>query len=89
MEAVISKWGNSSALRLPKPLLQKLDIKDNDTVKLDLRGNAIFIEKVIKEKSLRQLIMDETKQDLLEYIDANPYDAAAYIEFGNTGSEEI
>ncbi|MCL2365210.1 MAG: AbrB/MazE/SpoVT family DNA-binding domain-containing protein [Defluviitaleaceae bacterium] len=89
MEAVISKWGNSSALRLPKTILQKLGIKDNDTVKLDVRDNAIFIEKVIKERSLRDLIMDETGQTLTHYVEANPYDTAAYIEFGNAGGEEI
>ena len=89
MEAVISKWGNSSAVRLPKPYLQKLGIEDNDTVKISIRGNAITIEKPFKVRSLRELALAETGMSLEEYVQKNPYDNSNYVEFGTMGSEEI
>ena len=89
MEAVISKWGNSSAVRLPRPYLQKLGIKDNDTVKIGIRGNIITIEKPFKIRSFRELVQDETGMDLEQYVQKNPYYISDYLEFGRVGSEEI
>jgi len=89
MEAVISKWGNSSAVRLPKPYLQELGIKDNDRVKIGVRGNVITIEKPLKVRSFRELALDETGLSLENYVQENPYDNSSYIEFGRAGSEKI
>ncbi|MCL2377896.1 MAG: AbrB/MazE/SpoVT family DNA-binding domain-containing protein [Defluviitaleaceae bacterium] len=89
MEAIVSKWGNSSAVRLPKPYLQKLGIEDNDTVKLSIRGNAITIEKPLNVYSFRELAQIETGLSLEDYVQANPYNDSNYIEFGRAGSEEI
>ena len=89
MEAVVLKWGNSSAIRLPKPFLQKLGIEDNDTVKIDVRGNTITIEKPRKVRSLREIVLAETGMSLEEYVQENPYDNSCYVEFGRVGCEEI
>lgn len=89
MEAVISKWGNSSAIKLPKPFLRELGIEENDTVKLSLRDNAITIEKQDKIRSFRELAMMEIGLSLEEYAQVNPYDNSNYVEFGRVGSEEI
>lgn len=89
MEAVVSKWGNSSAVRLPKPYLQKLGIKDNDTVKIGVRGNVITIEKPAQIRSFRELALAETGLSLEDYAQKNPYDNSGYVEFGRVGSEEI
>jgi len=89
MEAVVSKWGNSSAVRLPKPYLQRLGIEDNDTVKLSIRGNVITIEKPLKVRSFRELALTETGLSLEDYVQVNPYDNSNYVEFGRVGSEEI
>ena len=89
MEAIVSKWGNSSAVRLPKPYLQKLGIENNDTVKIGIRGNVITIEKPVEVRSLRELAMAETGLSLEDYVKENPYDNSCYIEFGRVGREEI
>ena len=88
MEAVVSKWGNSSAVRIPKPYLQKLGIEDNDTVKLSVRGNVIIIEKPFSVRSFRELALTETGLNLEDYVRVNPYDSSNYVEFGRVGSEE-
>ena len=89
MEAVVSKWGNSSAVRLPKPYLKKLGIEENDTVKIGIHGNAITIEKPVKVRSFREIAFAETGLSLEEYVRENPYDDSDYIEFGRVGGEEL
>lgn len=90
MEAVVSKWGNSSAVRIPKQYLIDLGIADNDKVKIARRGNTITIEKPFEPKSLRQLVKERTGMDFDTYLENNPYNHENdNIEFGRAGSEEI
>lgn len=57
--ARITKWGNSQAIRLPKELLVKLDLKEADHISLNLEGDKIIIKKVAPDrpeyKSLEEL----------------------------------
>ena len=46
MEGVIQKWGNSNAIRLPKPLLMSMNLKENDRVSLTTSGEELIIRKV-------------------------------------------
>ena len=62
-DAVVSKWGNSMAVRIPKQYLTELGIADNDTVKISKKGNVITIEKPHTPKSLRQLVEERTGTD--------------------------
>jgi antitoxin MazE len=50
MDASIQKWGNSSAIRLPKPILKTADITDNDIVQITAKRNEIIIRKDPLEK---------------------------------------
>ena len=89
-EAVVSKWGNSSAVRIPKQYLTELGIADNDKVKISKKGSSIIIEKPHQSKSLRQLVEERTGMDFETYLENNPYDYKTdYIECGRAGSEEI
>ena len=45
MFATIQKWGNSQGLRIPKPLLETLGIRENDQVELILSADSITIRK--------------------------------------------
>jgi antitoxin MazE len=45
METSIQKWGNSSAIRLPKPILQTANISERDTVQIIARKDEIVIKK--------------------------------------------
>jgi antitoxin MazE len=48
MESSVQKWGNSSAVRLPKPLLKTAGITERDTVQIIAKKNEITIRKVEK-----------------------------------------
>lgn len=45
MYATIQRWGNSSGLRIPKPLLESLGLRENDRVELTQADGAITIRK--------------------------------------------
>lgn len=46
MYATIQKWGNSHGLRIPKALLDAVDLRENDRVELTQDNNSIQIRKV-------------------------------------------
>ena len=46
MEVSLQKWGNSSAIRLPKPVLKTAEIGEFDTLEIIAKKNEIIIRKV-------------------------------------------
>ena len=51
----IQRWGNSSAVRLPKRILLKAQLSDNDEVEIVASESGIIIRKVQRYESLHQL----------------------------------
>lgn len=49
MLTTIQKWGNSKAVRIPKPLLEKTNLTENDAVELIAEEKRIIIQKVSKK----------------------------------------
>lgn len=57
MYANIQRWGNSNALRLPKPILESAFLKENDKVEIIVSENQIIIKKadnINKHKTLAE-----------------------------------
>lgn len=50
MTAVISKWGNSQGLRVPKDVMKILHLSVGDEVNIFVQNNKAIIEPVKKEK---------------------------------------
>lgn len=46
MYATIQRWGNSQGIRIPKALLDAVNIHENDRVELEQTKDAITIKKV-------------------------------------------
>jgi antitoxin MazE len=71
MEAVIKKWGNSLALRLPKTLADHYGIKDGGHIEISLEKDYIKIKPIGKLKiSLKDLlskITDENKHNEIDW----------------------
>jgi len=56
--AKIQKWGNSQGLRLPKYILDKVNISEGDTVEVTLEDNKIIIfqpKMVLKKYTINNL----------------------------------
>ena len=50
MTTTIQKWGNSQAVRLPKPILESLFLKENDQVEIIAENDSIVIKKTTRKR---------------------------------------
>ena len=51
-QTTIKKWGNSQGIRLSKEILLQMDLKENDTIGIDIYDGKMVIEKINKPKYL-------------------------------------
>ena len=80
MTAKISKWGNSQGLRMPKDIMDSLNLQVGDNVNITMLDGKVIIEQMKK---------DILNYDLNELISKIPSDYKAIEEFDTTiGKEE-
>lgn len=58
----IQKWGNSKAIRIPKDILEKASLKENDRVELKVENGNVVIVSQKKHKLLSQRIAEYRDQ---------------------------
>jgi antitoxin MazE len=61
-EIPISKWGNSSAIRLPKAVMKELGLKPGQSVQLTVENGRGILEPVRPKKITLEWIISETKR---------------------------
>ena len=49
----VSKWGNSLAVRLPASVVEALDLKEGDDIKVHVAGDRVF--EVAKKPAAREI----------------------------------
>jgi antitoxin MazE len=65
MEARVRRWGNSLALRIPKPLADEAGLKDNSPVQLSLRDKLLVIAPIRQPAlSLETLLAQVTSDNM-------------------------
>ncbi len=65
MRSRIQKWGNSMALRIPKPFAREASLKPNAIVNISLEEGKIIISAAVKPKmKLGQLLAGVTPRNL-------------------------
>jgi len=70
MLARVQKWGNSLAVRIPKPIAAELGITDNSEVQLAFHDGKLIVSPVtIQKYSLAQLLSGITKKNIHREID--------------------
>lgn len=72
METRVQKWGNSLALRIPKPLATEVGLQHNSVVKLWVDDGKLVIVPVVKPKlalSLDELLAQVTEENLHREVD--------------------
>ncbi len=52
VQTAIRKWGNSQGIRLPKEVMAKMDLKENDEIGINVDNGKIIIEKINKSRYL-------------------------------------
>mgnify|MGYP000077515045 CR=1 FL=1 len=63
MNTNLSKWGNSAAVRIPKAILEELNIDSNNfeniSFNIDVQGNKLILEKK-QEKTKFELLAEKS-----------------------------
>lgn len=55
-QVMIRPWGNSQGIRIPKSILEKLNIGISDTLQLDVKDNEIILKKAFKHKTFEERV---------------------------------
>jgi antitoxin MazE len=58
------KWGNSLALRIPKPLARECGIEENTAVDMRIEQNELIIMPVRKNYYLAELLAGVTQENI-------------------------
>jgi antitoxin MazE len=56
MKIQIGKWGNSLAVRLPKDVVEKLDLKEGDSIDVELFSRALHRASMSREEAVQRMI---------------------------------
>ena len=65
MHVRVQKWGNSLAVRIPKPLAEEAEVKEGTVLNLAVSGGKVVATPVQKRKlSLRQLLAEVNRKNL-------------------------
>ncbi len=58
MYTTIRRWGNSQAVRIPKAILEKSSLKENDKVEIKVQDGNLIITPVKKRLTLKERIAE-------------------------------
>ncbi len=73
MQTRVQRWGNSLALRIPKPLADEAGLRDDSPVRLTLRDRQLVIEALVQEPlNLDALLAQVTAENLHREADTGP-----------------
>ena len=70
MQTKIQKWGNSLALRIPKPFALEIGLDQNSVVEVSISEGKLLLEPIIvPEYTLEQLLAQITEANLHSEVD--------------------
>jgi len=68
MDSIVSAWGNSLGLRIPKGYAREIGLKNGAKVKIIVQGGQLVV-KPLKEYSLKTLVDQISPDNTYEEID--------------------
>ncbi len=64
MNAIVQKWGNSLALRIPSSVAKDIDVRQGSSVELVVEGGKMVVKPAKKRKwALSQMLQGITKDN--------------------------
>jgi antitoxin MazE len=73
MSVTLHRWGNSVGLRLPKPLLERLGLKEGSEVDIRIEGNRLVVEPTRRRRyTMAELLEGMTPDNRPEEVDWGP-----------------
>jgi antitoxin MazE len=77
MQTHIARWGNSLALRIPKPIADRLRFAENGIVELSIDEGQLVVRPRRAEPTLAELLAATTPENLPEGFDDGPVGSEA------------
>lgn len=66
----LQKWGNSNGIRLPKDLLEAINLKPDQKIMLTIQGESLILTPIRPEPSLLdELLADATPENVKSEFD--------------------
>lgn len=73
MRAQILKWGNSLAVRIPKPIAEEANLKAGDPLEIEVAGHgSVQLHRVGEIPTLAELVSQITPENRYPEIPAGP-----------------
>jgi antitoxin MazE len=73
MQARVQRWGNSLAIRIPKPFALEIGLEQNTLVTVSIAEGKLLLEPVVEPKyTLAHLLADVTADNLHHEVDTGP-----------------
>jgi antitoxin MazE len=63
MKTTVQKWGNSLAVRIPRPFAEEVNLRENSAVDLTVRGGKLVIVLAAPEITLQMLVANITEEN--------------------------
>ena len=61
--STVAKWGNSLAIRIPKNIADKINLKEGSSIAIDVNDNNIVITPKKPKYTLEELLADTSSED--------------------------
>ncbi|MGK7895497.1 MAG: AbrB/MazE/SpoVT family DNA-binding domain-containing protein [Xenococcus sp. (in: cyanobacteria)] len=61
--STVSKWGNSLAIRIPKNIADKINLKEGTAISIDVSDNHIVITPKTTRYTLEELLAGASSED--------------------------
>lgn len=82
MRAQILRWGNSLAVRIPKPIAEEAKLSAGDALEIEVAAEGVVhLHRVGKIPTLAQLVSQITPENRYEEIGAGPVVGKEAIEW--------
>ena len=64
MAAAIAKWGNAPAIRIPKSVMQKANLREGDAVDFEVEGPGVILVRAARaQRTLEDLVAGITARN--------------------------
>ena len=81
MKAQMVKWGNSLAVRIPKPVAAEARLKEGDFLEIEAEEGHIELRKPTKVPSLAKLVAEITPENRYAEISTGPAKGKESVEW--------
>ncbi len=81
MKAQMVKWGNSLAVRIPKPVAEAARLKEGDLLELEALEDHIELHKISRVPSLAKLVAEITPENRYQEISSGAETGKEKIEW--------